>query len=78
MDWYLVKKIAIYRNDRSGDKYSYTINGKSSAIYAPYSRLITNKKPSYKCGTNAYGTSLYLDANIADKFTKSTSTGNGK
>ena len=68
-----VSQTAIYCNDRSGDAYS------ASGImhYAAYRRLVDNKKPSYKCGNNPSG-SLYGDNSNLDKFTKSTSTGNGK
>ena len=67
-----VSQTAIYCNDRSGDGYS--ASGQMS--YASSKRM-SNKKPSYKCGNNPSGV-LYGDNSSADKFTKSTSTGNGK
>ena len=48
--------------------------------FAGYGRLIDRKSPSYKCGNNSSG-SLLTGTNGAsnlDKFTASTSTGNGK
>ena len=47
---------AIYCNDRTGD----------GTYFGAYTRLITNKTPSYDCATTE------------DKFTVDTSTGNGK
>ena len=67
-----VSETAIYCNDRSGDGYSPS----QTMYYAAYQRLDINKKPSYKCGNNPNG-NLYRDNSIADKFTKSTTTGNG-
>ncbi len=65
-----VSQTAIYCNDRSGDISSGDI------YYAANQRLASNKRPSYKCGVNLNGT-LYGDASNADKFTISTTTGNG-
>ena len=56
---------AVYCNDRelaSGETYSIS----SGFNYASYTRLITNKTPTYDCTNNN------------DKFTKDASTGNGK
>ena len=51
---------AVYCNDRT-----YTVSG-SNTYFGAYTRLITNKTPSYDC------------AATEDKFTVDTSTGNGK
>ena len=51
---------AVYCNDRT-----YTVSG-SSTNFGAYTRLKTNKKPSYDCSV------------AEDKFTVDTSTGNGK
>ena len=61
-----ISKTAIYCNDRtvaSGDRWSAT---GSSFDYATYRRLFINKTPTFVC------------SNANDKFTASTSTGNGK
>jgi len=71
-----VSKTAIYCNDRANEGYSTS----TKFYYAAYKRLVDAKAPSYKCGNNASG-SLYSGTNgasTADKFTASTSTGNGK
>ena len=71
-----VSKTAIYCNDRANEGYSTS----STFYYAAYKRLVDAKAPSYKCGNSASG-SLYSGTNgasTADKFTASTSTGNGK
>ena len=60
-----ISKTAIYCNDRtvaSGETWSPT----SSFKYAAYTRLITNKTPTFEC------------SNESDSFTVSTTTGNGK
>ena len=51
---------AVYCNDRT-----YTVSG-SNTLFGAYTRLRTNKTPSYDCSA------------IEDKFTVDTSTGNGK
>ncbi len=69
-----VSRTAIYCNDRANSGYSTSATFDFVARY----RLESNS-PSYKCGNNASG-SLYTGTNgadIADKFTGSTSTGNG-
>ena len=68
-----VSQTAIYCNDRAGD--GYIASGRM--YYAAYRRLVDNKKPSHRCGNNPSGT-LYGDNSPADKFTKSSTTGNGK
>ena len=55
---------AVYCNDRSITNGSYSTS--SSFDYAAFTRLNTNKTPSYDCATTE------------DKFTVDTSTGNGK
>ena len=70
-----MSKTAIYCNDRANEKYSTT----EDFFCAPYQRVVS-ALPSYKCGNDRYG-NLYTGengANGADKFTGSTSTGNGK
>ena len=56
---------AVYCNDRSNPAGGYN-TGSTSFYYGGYTRLITNKTPTYDC----------TDTN--DKFTADTSTGNGK
>ena len=56
---------AVYCNDRSNPAGGYNTGG-TSFYYGGYTRLITNKTPTYDC----------TDTN--DKFTVDTSTGNGK
>ena len=55
---------AVYCNDRNITSGTYSTS--TSFYYAAYTRLNTNKSPTYYC------------ANINDKFTVSSSTGNGK
>ena len=56
---------AVYCNDRSNPAGGYN-TGNSTFYYGAYTRLITNKKPTYDCTTTE------------DKFTVDISTGNGK
>ena len=56
---------AVYCNDRSNPAGGYN-TGNTSFYYGAYTRLKTNKTPSYDCATTE------------DKFTADTSTGNGK
>ena len=56
---------AVYCNDRSNPAGGYN-TGNSTFYYGAYTRLITNKAPSYDCTATE------------DKFTVDTSTGNGK
>ena len=56
---------AVYCNDRSNPAGGYN-TGSTEFYYGGYTRLITNKAPTYDC----------TDTN--DKFTVDTSTGNGK
>ena len=59
-----ISKTAIYCNDRTIGSGSWSAVG-STFYYAPYTRLITNKTPTYTC------------TNANDRFTGSTLTGNG-
>ena len=56
---------AVYCNDRSNPAGGYN-TGSTAFYYGGYTRLITNKAPTYDC------------ADTNDKFTVDTSTGNGK
>ena len=56
---------AVYCNDRSNPAGGYN-TGNSTFYYGAYTRLSTNKAPSYDCTATE------------DKFTVDTSTGNGK
>ena len=56
---------AVYCNDRSNPAGGYN-TGSTAFYYGGYTRLITNKAPTYDCTTTE------------DKFTVDSSTGNGK
>ena len=60
-----ISKTAIYCNDRTVGSGTWSATG-SGFDYAAYGRLYTNKTPTFVC------------SNANDKFTASTSTGNGK
>ena len=60
-----LSKTAVYCNDRKVGSRTYSAEG-SSFEYAAYTRLFTNKTPTYDCTNNN------------DKFTVDASTGNGK
>ena len=60
-----ISTTAVYCNDRSNPAGGYN-TGSTAFYYGGYTRLITNKAPTYDC----------TDTN--DKFTVDTSTGNGK
>ena len=60
-----ISTTAVYCNDRSNPAGGYN-TGNTSFYYGAYTRLKTNKTPSYDCATTE------------DKFTVDTSTGNGK
>ena len=57
---------AVYCNDRSNPAGGYNTDKKTEFYYGGYTRLGTNKTPTYDC------------TNVNDKFTVDTSTGNGK
>ena len=67
-----ISKTAIYCNDRSIGSGTYSTS--SSFYYGAYTRLYTNKTPTYKCGGNITG-GLFATADVADKFSASTSGG---
>ncbi len=73
-----ISKTAIYCNDRSIGSGTY--NTRSTTFrYAPYTRLNTNKTPTYKCGGNTTGGLFESTQAVEDKFSASTSGGgNGK
>ncbi len=60
-----ISTTAVYCNDRSNPAGGYN-TGSTAFYYGGYTRLITNKAPTYDCTTTE------------DKFTVDTSTGNGK
>ena len=60
-----ISTTAVYCNDRSNPAGGYN-TGNTSFYYGAYTRLKTNKTPSYDCATTE------------DKFTADSSTGNGK
>ena len=61
-----ISKTAIYCNDRTlASGYTWINNG-SLFEYATYERLVTYKTPTFAC------------SNVNDRFTASTTTGNGK
>ncbi len=60
-----ISKTAIYCNDRTVGSGSWSATG-STFHYAARERLETNKTPTFTC------------SNVNDRFTASTSTGNGK
>ena len=60
-----ISKTAIYCNDRTVRSGTWSAAG-NSFYYAAYTRLNTNKAPTFVC------------SNANDRFTASTSTGNGK
>ena len=60
-----ISKTAIYCNDRTVGSGSWSATG-STFYYGAYTRLYTNKTPTFACG------------NSNDRFTASTTTGNGK
>ncbi len=71
-----VSKTAIYCNDRANENYSTS----NIFNYAASKRLVNASNPSYRCGNDING-NLYSGINgadIADKFTVSALTGNGK
>ena len=60
-----ISKTAIYCNDRTVGSGTWSATG-SDFYYAAYTRLNTNKSPTFVC------------SNSSDRFTASTTTGNGK
>ena len=60
-----ISKTAIYCNDRTVGSGTWSATG-DTFYYAAYTRLYTNKTPTFTC------------SNANDRFTASTTTGNGK
>ena len=66
-----VSKTAIYCNDLSSQS--------NNDYYGAYTRIYTNKTPTYRCGGDGNGGLFESEQAIADKFSSSeTSGGNGK
>ena len=72
-----ISKTAIYCNDRSVGRGTYSTS--SAFHFGAFTRLATNKTPTYKCGGNTSG-GLFEDTQaVEDKFSASTEGGgNGK
>ncbi len=69
-----VSKTAIYCNDRAVGSGSYD-TGSTSFDYAAYTRLVDNKRPSFKCGVDKDGNVIEGTQNVTDKFSASTASG---
>ena len=67
-----ISKTTIYCNDRSVSSGSYN---STTFYYGGYTRLNTNKAPSYKCGANASNGLFESTQATADKFSASTEGG---
>ena len=70
-----ISKTAIYCNDRSIGSGTYSASPRARFYYAPYTRLLTNKTPTYKCGGNGTGGLFESTQAVEDKFSASTSGG---
>ena len=68
-----ISKSAIYCNDRSVGEGTYSTS--STFYYSAYTRLNTNKTPTYKCGGNGTDGLFETTQATADKFSASTSGG---
>ena len=68
-----ISKSAIYCNDRSVGSGTYSTS--STFYYGGYTRLYSNKAPSYKCGANASNGLFESTQAIEDKFSASTEKG---
>ena len=68
-----ISKSAVYCNDRSVPNNNYSISNHFD--YGAYTRLVTNKAPSYKCGSNTTGGLFESTQAIEDKFSASTEGG---
>ena len=76
-----ISKTAIYCNDRSVGSGTYSSSSAFNAAfnYGGYTRLSTNKTPTYKCGGNTTGGLFETTQAVEDKFSASTTGGgNGK
>ena len=69
-----ISKTAIYCNDRSIGEGTYN-TGKTEFDYGTYTRLTTNKTPSYICGANTNNGLFESTQAVEDKFSVSTSSG---
>ena len=69
-----ISKTAIYCNDRSVGSGTYN-TGSTAFYYGGYTRLYTNKTPSYKCGANTSDGLFESTQATADKFSASTTGG---
>ena len=67
-----ISKTTIYCNDRSVSSSSYS---SATFYYGGYTRLASNKTPSYKCGANASNGLFESTQATADKFSVSTEGG---
>ncbi|MDD5864962.1 MAG: hypothetical protein PUD07_00500 [bacterium] len=70
-----ISKTAIYCNDRSIGSGTYSASPRAGFYYAPYTRLLTNKTPTYKCGGNGTGGLFESTQAVEDKFSASPSGG---
>ncbi len=72
-----ISKTAIYCNDRSvgSGTYNSSYSGNSSFYFGSYTRLYSNRAPSYKCGANASNGLFENTQALADKFSASTTGG---
>ena len=70
-----ISKTAIYCNDRSVGEGTYNKSGSTKLDYGGYTRLFTNKTPSYKCGANTSDGLFESTQAIEDKFSASTEGG---
>ena len=68
-----ISKTAIYCNDRSVVSGTYSTS--NTFYYGSYTRLSSNKAPSYKCGGNGTDGLFEGTQAIADKFSANTSGG---
>ena len=69
-----ISKSAIYCNDRSVGSGTYN-TGSTNFFYGTYTRLGSNKVPSYKCGVNTSDGLFEGSQAIEDKFSASSSGG---
>ena len=72
-----ISKTAIYCNDRSvgSGTYNSSYSGNSSFYFGSYTRLYSNRAPSYKCGANTSNGLFESTQALADKFSASTTGG---
>ena len=69
-----ISKTAIYCNDRSIAS-DQTYSTSSAFNYGPYTRLVDNKTPTYKCGGDTSNGLFESTQAVADKFSASTASG---